>query len=126
MVSARDLAKRALVVLLNALATAYKMTLKINRDSSDADVRTAFRKQVQNPASGKVKILEPRNRSTGGRERREKEARREKRKNWQKGKEEKGRQRKGRGGAEEERQERKECEVMEWGAVGEERGGVPG
>ena len=38
------LAKRALVVLLRALALAYNVKLEVNRDSSDADIKAAVRK----------------------------------------------------------------------------------
>ena len=44
MVSALDLAKRALVKLLKSLALIYKVVLTLERDSTDAQVRTAFRK----------------------------------------------------------------------------------
>lgn len=44
MVSAIDLAKRALVTLMKTLAAAYCVTLHITRDSSDEDVRSAYRK----------------------------------------------------------------------------------
>ena len=44
MVSATDKAKRVLVSLLKTLAAAYSVTLKLTRESSDAEVRTAFRK----------------------------------------------------------------------------------
>lgn len=44
MVSAIDLAKRALVTLLNKVACVYAVVLGITRDSSDGDVRQAYRK----------------------------------------------------------------------------------
>ena len=39
-----DLAKRALVTLLNRLAVLYNLVLGVTRESSDADVRGAFKK----------------------------------------------------------------------------------
>ena len=44
MASALDRAKRVLVTLLKSLATAYGLVLTLTRDSSDKDVRTAYRK----------------------------------------------------------------------------------
>ena len=44
MVSAVDQAKRALVTLLKLLATAYSCVLLITRDSSDQEIKTAYRK----------------------------------------------------------------------------------
>ena len=44
MVSAVDQAKRALVSLLKLLATAYKCALDVTRDSSDQEVKSAYRK----------------------------------------------------------------------------------
>ena len=44
MVSAIDLAKRALISLLKALGTAYGLAFAITRDAADKDVRTAYRK----------------------------------------------------------------------------------
>ena len=44
MVSAIDLAKRALVTLLNKLASVYAVVLDITRESSDGDVHRAYRK----------------------------------------------------------------------------------
>ena len=44
MVSAIDRAKRLLVSLLKTLAAAYGVALKLSRDSSDVDVRSAFKK----------------------------------------------------------------------------------
>ena len=44
MVSAVDRTKRALVTLLKSLALAYGVTLQITRESSDTQVRSAFRK----------------------------------------------------------------------------------
>ena len=44
MVSAIDLAKRALVKQLKRLALVYKVVVTLDRDSSDAQVRTAYRK----------------------------------------------------------------------------------
>ena len=43
MVSALDQAKRALVALLRTLAAAYACSVKVTRDSADAEVRTAYR-----------------------------------------------------------------------------------
>ncbi len=43
-VSATDLCKRALVSLLKKLGLAYGVALEVTRDSTDAQVRTAFRK----------------------------------------------------------------------------------
>ena len=43
MVSALDQAKRALVALLRTLAAAYACSVKVARDSADAEVRTAYR-----------------------------------------------------------------------------------
>ena len=40
MVSSLDRAKRALVALLKALATAYNVALTLTRESCDADVKT--------------------------------------------------------------------------------------
>ena len=39
-----DLAKRELVKLLKSLASKYKLLLELSRDSSDNDVKKAFRK----------------------------------------------------------------------------------
>ena len=47
MVSAVDSFKRALVAVLRALAVSYGLTFKVTRDSSNAQVRTAFRKASQ-------------------------------------------------------------------------------
>ena len=44
MPSAIDLAKRSLVGLLKRLALFYAVVVQLNRDSSEADVRTAYRK----------------------------------------------------------------------------------
>ena len=44
MVSAVDQAKRALVTLLKLLATAYSCVLLITRDSSDQEIKSAYRK----------------------------------------------------------------------------------
>ena len=44
MVSATDLAKRALVTLLNSLASVYAVVLGITRESPDGDVHRAYRK----------------------------------------------------------------------------------
>ena len=44
MASAIDLGKRALVTLLNRLASVYAVVLGVTRDSSDEDVRRAYRK----------------------------------------------------------------------------------
>ena len=44
MVSAVDMAKRALVSLLHRLALLYAVTLGVKRDSPDAEVKRAFRK----------------------------------------------------------------------------------
>ena len=44
MVSAVDMAKRALVGLLHRLAVLYTVTLGVKRDSLDAEVKRAFRK----------------------------------------------------------------------------------
>ena len=44
MVSAIDRARRAFVTLLKTLAATYGVGLQLTRESSDADVRTAFRK----------------------------------------------------------------------------------
>ena len=44
MVSNVDLAKRALVTLLNSLAALYNLVLGVTRESSDADVRGAYKK----------------------------------------------------------------------------------
>ena len=44
MVSATDLCKRALVSLLKKPGLAYGVALEVTRDSTDAQVRTAFRK----------------------------------------------------------------------------------
>ena len=44
MVSAVDQAKRALVSLLKLLAAAYSCVLEVTRDSSDQEVKTAYRK----------------------------------------------------------------------------------
>ena len=44
MVSAVEQAKRALVSLLKLLATAYKCVLDVTRDSSDQEVKSAYRK----------------------------------------------------------------------------------
>ena len=44
MVSAIDRAKRSFVALLKTLAATYGLTLVLNRDSADADVRSAFKK----------------------------------------------------------------------------------
>ena len=44
MVSALDLAKRALVTLLKSLAVVYNVSVSVTRDASDKDVRTAYRK----------------------------------------------------------------------------------
>ena len=44
MPSAVDLAKRELVKLLKSLASKYKLHLELSRDSSDNDVKKAFRK----------------------------------------------------------------------------------
>ena len=44
MVSAVEQAKRALVSLLKWLATAYKCVLDVTRDSSDQEVKSAYRK----------------------------------------------------------------------------------
>jgi DnaJ-class molecular chaperone len=44
MVSAIDLAKRALVKRLKRLALVYKVVLTLDRLSTDAQVRTAYRK----------------------------------------------------------------------------------
>ena len=44
MVSAVDMAKRALVSLLHRLALLYAVTLEVKRDSPDAEVKRAFRK----------------------------------------------------------------------------------
>ena len=43
MVSALDRAKRALVVVLRSLASAYRCSVNATRDSSDAEVRKAYR-----------------------------------------------------------------------------------
>ena len=43
MVSPLDLAKRAFVTLLRALALAYGLSLQVSRDSDDAALRQAFR-----------------------------------------------------------------------------------
>ena len=43
MVSSLDRAKRALVALLKALATAYNVALTLTRESCDADVSRAYR-----------------------------------------------------------------------------------
>ena len=44
MVSAVDQDKRALVSLLKLLAAAYRCVLEVTRDSSDQEVKTAYRK----------------------------------------------------------------------------------
>eukprot|EP00973_Karenia_brevis_P070236 9763151-Karenia_brevis.AAC.1 len=44
MVSTLDKAKRALVSVILAFATAYKIALQINRDSADGEVRSAYRR----------------------------------------------------------------------------------
>ena len=44
MVSALDKAKRALIVLLRALAAAYGLALSVTRESSDKEVSSAYRK----------------------------------------------------------------------------------
>ena len=44
MVSNLDCAKRALVTLLNRLAALYNLVLGVTRESSDADVRGAYKK----------------------------------------------------------------------------------
>ena len=44
MVSAVDRTKRALVSLLKSLAVVYRVVLSVTRESSDQDVRTAYRK----------------------------------------------------------------------------------
>ena len=44
MVSAIDAAKRVLVSLLKTLAAAYGLTIGLARESSDTDVRSAYRK----------------------------------------------------------------------------------
>ena len=44
MVSAIDLAKRALVTLLKTLAPAYGVTISVTQESSDKEVRAACRK----------------------------------------------------------------------------------
>lgn len=43
MVSASDKCKRALVTLIRTLASLYECTMKVSRDSSDADLRKAYR-----------------------------------------------------------------------------------
>ena len=43
MASSLDRAKRALVALLRALASAYSLELNVTRDSEDAGVRRAYR-----------------------------------------------------------------------------------
>ena len=43
MVSALDRAKRALVVVLRSLASTYRCSVNVTRDSSDAEVRKAYR-----------------------------------------------------------------------------------
>ena len=43
MVSAVDLARRAFVVVLRSLASAYRCSVNATRDSSDAEVRKAYR-----------------------------------------------------------------------------------
>ena len=43
MVSARDNCKRALVTLLKTLALLYGCCVEVTRDSTDADVRLAYR-----------------------------------------------------------------------------------
>ena len=55
MVSSLDRAKRALVALLKALATAYNVALTLTRESCDADVSRAYRqisRKVQEPRRG--------------------------------------------------------------------------
>lgn len=44
MVSATDLAKRALIVVLKTLATTFQIPSNLTRESPDADVRSAYRK----------------------------------------------------------------------------------
>ncbi len=44
MVSSVDLAKRALVALLKLLAAAYSCALDVTRDSSEQEVKSAYRK----------------------------------------------------------------------------------
>ena len=44
MVSEVDRAKRALVTLLRRLAAIHVLTLDVSRESSDGDLRTAYRK----------------------------------------------------------------------------------
>jgi len=44
--SATQLAKRALVVLLLAFARVYHLDLKLNRDSADTDVKKGFRRVI--------------------------------------------------------------------------------
>ena len=44
MPSAVDIAKRSLVTLLKELAAKYRVTLDVNRESSDEDVTKAYRK----------------------------------------------------------------------------------
>ena len=44
MVTAVDQDKRALVSLLQLLAAAYRCVLEVTRDSSDQEVKTAYRK----------------------------------------------------------------------------------
>ena len=49
MVSAVDRAKRALVVLLRALAVSYGLVLKLSRESTDQELRTAYRRSPLEP-----------------------------------------------------------------------------
>ena len=44
MVSASDLAKRALVTLMKRLAALYSVDCKVTRDSAESEMRTGYRK----------------------------------------------------------------------------------
>ena len=54
MVSSLDRAKRALVALLKALATAYNVALTLTCESCDADVSRAYRQITRNVHPDKV------------------------------------------------------------------------
>ena len=60
MVSSLDRAKRALVALLKALATAYNVALTLTRESCDADVSRAYRQISRKVHPDRVEEEEPR------------------------------------------------------------------
>ena len=68
MVSATDARKRALVSLLKLFASAYNIALQLTRDSTDADVRKAYRavsKKVHPDKGGKTEDQEKLNLAFG-------------------------------------------------------------